>query len=72
MTARFASLDRLRMIGSRRFGKFRLRHEEGLGNPARAQDLLAIIAARLALLLRAVEQDGFTPRSGGRGFSTIY
>jgi hypothetical protein len=52
------------------FGDFRFRREEGLGGLARVRDLLAIIAAELALLLRAVEQriasDRLARRPNGR------
>jgi hypothetical protein len=57
----FARL-RLRRIRSRLFGGFRFRCEERLGGLARAHDLLAITAAELALLSRAVEQE--LPRTG--------
>jgi hypothetical protein len=58
----FARLSRQRRIGNRMIGNFRFRREEGLGGLACAHNLLAFITAKLALSLRAVDQE--LPRTG--------
>jgi hypothetical protein len=51
-----------RKFRKRRFGDVLFRREKRLGGLARSHDLLAIVAPRLALLLRVVEQE--LPRIG--------
>jgi hypothetical protein len=48
------------------FGDFRFRREKRLGGLARAYDLLAIIAAELAPVLRAVEKEFASERLASR------
>ena len=57
-----ARVRRLRKFRERLFGDVLFRREKRLGGLARSHDLLAIVATRLALLLRVVEQE--LPRIG--------
>jgi hypothetical protein len=57
-----ARVRRLRKFRKRLIGDVLFRREKRLGGLARSHDLLAIVATRLALLLRAVGQE--LPRIG--------
>ena len=52
-----ARVRRLRKFRKRLIGDVLFRREKRLGGLARSHDLLAIVATRLALLLRAVAQE---------------
>jgi hypothetical protein len=62
--ARLSRVGRLRMFRNWLFGGFRFRREKRLGGGARSHDLLAIVAAKLVLLLRAVGQEAGSKQVG--------
>ena len=64
LIAWFARVRRLRTFRKRLIGDVLFRREKRLGGLTRSHDLLAIVATRLALLLRAVGQE--LPRIGWR------
>jgi hypothetical protein len=55
--ARLTPVTRLRRFRNRLLSDFRFRREKRLGGLARSCDLVAIVAAKLARLLRPVEQE---------------